>query len=130
MKKLVIIAVVVIAALAGVAFYSGMFKSEPAEAAGQNQAAGQGQGQGQGFGGGRGGRRGGGGFGGGGFGRQPLTVETTTARKQSVSEQVTVVGNLIGEATVSVVPRANGRLEDVFVRLGDRVTKGQRIAKL
>ncbi len=135
MKKLVIIAVVIIAALAGVAVYSGMFKGEPAQAAaaggaaGQGQAQGQGQGQGQGFPGGGRGRRGGGG-GGGGFGRQPMTVETTVVRKQAIQEQITVVGNLIGETTVSVVPRAAGRLQEVFVRLGDRVTKGQRIAKL
>jgi len=32
-----------------------------------------------------------------------------------------------GEATVAVAPRTAGRLQDVFVRLGDRVTRGQRL---
>jgi RND family efflux transporter MFP subunit len=47
-----------------------------------------------------------------------------------ISEEFTVVGNLIGDATVAVAPRAAGRLQEVYVRLGDRVTRGQRIAKI
>jgi HlyD family secretion protein len=117
MKK-VIITVIVIAALAGVAFYSGYFKKN-ADASAPAQAA-QGGGGGQG---GRGGNRGGG-------TRQPMTVELATARKATVSNQIMVVGNLIGEATVSVVPRTAGRLETISVKLGDRVTKGQRIAQI
>jgi RND family efflux transporter MFP subunit len=57
-------------------------------------------------------------------------VETGQVTRASVAEQITVVGNLIGDATVSVAPRAAGRLEEVSVRLGDRVTRGQKIAKL
>ena len=139
MKKFVIIVVIAVAALAGIAFYSGMFRSQSAQAAGQNQGA-QGQGgdqqqaggRGRRGGGGGGGGFGGGGFGGGGggFGRPPMTVETAVAHKQSIAEEITVVGNLIGEATVSVAPRAAGRLQDVFVRLGDRVGMGQRLAKI
>jgi RND family efflux transporter MFP subunit len=142
MKKLVIIAVVVIAALTGVAFYSGMFARDGAEAAngqaqgaaGGNAAGGQGQGgQGQGapggggqFGGGRGGGRGGR-FGG---PTGPMTVEVATVRKAPITQQLTVVGNLIGDATVAVVPKAAGRLQEVYVRLGDRVSRGQRVAKI
>jgi RND family efflux transporter MFP subunit len=59
-----------------------------------------------------------------------MTVETTIARKQSIAEEITVVGNLIGDATVLVAPRAAGRLQDVIVRLGDRVGMGQRLAKI
>jgi RND family efflux transporter MFP subunit len=126
MKNLVIVVVVAAAALAGTAFYAGMFTGKSAA-----QAAVEGQGQaGNALGSGGRGRRGGGGFGGGNFGRAPLAVETAIVRRQSIAEQITVVGNLIGEATVSVVPRAQGRLQDVFVRLGDRVAKGQRLAKL
>jgi HlyD family secretion protein len=47
-----------------------------------------------------------------------------------MNQEVRVVGNLIGEATVAVAPRTAGRLQDVFVRLGDRVNRGQRIAKI
>jgi len=137
MKK-AIIAVVVVAALAGVAFYSGWIGNKTTQSA--STPDGQG-GQGQGARGGQAGRGGGGGFGGGfpgggggnrggNFGRQPMAVELAAARKSTISQQVTVVGNLIGEATVSVVPRTAGRLQTITVKLGDRVAKGQRIAQL
>jgi RND family efflux transporter MFP subunit len=117
MKKLVIVVIAVVL-LAGAAFYSGMFSRESAQAADQQAANGPGAGAGQG---GRGGR---GGFGG------PLTVEVAVARRDAVKQELTVVGNLIGDTTVSVTPRAAGRLEQVYVQLGDRVTRGQRIAKI
>ena len=129
MKKLVII--VIVAALAGVAYYSGAFNrgaaAEAQQQAGAPGQAGQGgaQGGGQGAGGGRAGR---GGRGGGTTG--PLTVELGTVRRASLSQQLTVVGNLIGDATVAVVPRAAGRLQEIYVRLGDQVKRGQRVAKI
>jgi RND family efflux transporter MFP subunit len=59
-----------------------------------------------------------------------MTVEIATAKRASIAAELTVVGNLIGESTVSVAPRAAGRLEEVSVRLGDQVARGQRIAKI
>ena len=105
-------------AVAVIAFYTGQSSREPAEAA----AGGAG---------GRGGAQGGGGFGGGGRGQAgPMTVEVAVAKRGSVMQQLVVVGNLVGDATVAVVPRAAGRLQDISVRLGDRVSRGQRIAKI
>jgi RND family efflux transporter MFP subunit len=130
MKKIVII-VVVIAALGGVAYYTGLFGGADPEsqqaAGGQGPGAAGGQGQAQA---GAAGRQGGGRGGRGGFQQQQMTVETTTVRRGSVSAAVTVVGNLIGNSTVSVTPRAAGRLQEISVRLGDRVSRGQRIAKI
>src|SRR5687768_16131631 len=127
MKKFVI--VLLIAGLAGVAYYTGRQSNEPAQpAAGQNAAAGQGRqggGQAGGFQGGAGGGRRGGGQ-----ARPPMTVELAKVTRQAIADEISVVGNLIGEATVSVAPRAAGRLQEVYVRLGDRVTRGQRIAKI
>lgn len=74
------------------------------------------------------GRAGGGGRGG--RGAVPMTVDIGTVGRSEVVDSVTVVGNLIGQATVDVVPRVAGRLEAVYVQLGDRVTRGQRVAKL
>jgi RND family efflux transporter MFP subunit len=68
--------------------------------------------------------------GGRGSGRPSLTVDTATATRHEVIEYITVVGNLIGQATVDVVPRVAGRIESLPVKLGDRVTKGQLIAKI
>jgi RND family efflux transporter MFP subunit len=151
MKKLVIVAVIAAAAVAG-AYYGGVFgdRSSTGTTAqdgsgtqGRGGQAGQGggfQGGGGGFQGGGGGfQGGGGGFGGGGGnargggrgGRSgPMTVEIATARRASIAAELTVVGNLIGETTVSVAPRAAGRLEEVAVRMGDRVARGQRIARI
>jgi RND family efflux transporter MFP subunit len=59
-----------------------------------------------------------------------MTVELASAARGDIAQQLTVVGNLVGDATVSVVPKAAGRLDSVTVRLGDRVSRGQRIAKI
>ncbi len=124
MKKLVII-VIVLAAVAGIAFYSGLSTRDSAQAPGA-QAGGPGGRQG----GPQGGGGQPGGFPGGRGNRGPLTVEIAKASRGSVSERITVVGNLIGDATVSVVPRVAGRLQAIYVKLGDRVGMGQRIAKI
>jgi RND family efflux transporter MFP subunit len=131
MKKAVI-AVVVLAVVGAGAYY---YRSRSSNATDQSATAGQsGGGATAGGGGGQQGRgrrgAGGGGFGGGQFGRPPLTVELAKASKITIQSEITVVGNLVGAATVSVAPRAAGRLETVNVRLGDRVARGQRLAKI
>ena len=128
MKKLVIV-VVVAAALTGVARYSGLWSTPAAD---EPQAGGPGGagGAGGGRGGAQAGPRGGGGRAGGGRAGAPLTVELATASRGLITSRLTVVGNLVGDATVAVVPRAAGRLEQVYVKLGDRVAMGQRIAKI
>ena len=55
-----------------------------------------------------------------------MTVELASVTRGNMVDSVTVVGNLIGAATVDAVPRANGRLEDVYVKMGDHVRMGQR----
>jgi RND family efflux transporter MFP subunit len=133
MKKALIVAVAAVA-LAGSSYYLGLSRS-PQSGEGAAQAGGAGGGRrggGAGFPGGGGGGFPGGGGGGfrGGGGRGPMTVELAKVSRASLAEEITVVGNLIGDATVSVVPRAAGRLQDLSVRLGDRVSRGMRIAKI
>jgi RND family efflux transporter MFP subunit len=65
-----------------------------------------------------------------GRGRTPMTVDTARAVRHEVIDSITVVGNLIAEQTVDVVPRVAGRIENVHVKLGDRVTRGQVLAKV
>lgn len=76
--------------------------------------------------------RGGAGGGRGGFGgpRLPMTVEVGQAKRANMAAKLTVVGNLVGAATVEATPKVGGRLESVSVRLGDRVARGQRLAKI
>ena len=104
MRKLVILAVAIALVVAGVLFY----KRDGTSATGT--AGGPGGGRGT--------------------ARAPMPVEFATVKRTPVAERVTIVGNLIGAATVEAVPRVNGRLDQVLVRLGDRVRKGQPIAKI
>jgi RND family efflux transporter MFP subunit len=128
MRKVVGIAVVLLA-LGGAAYYSGLFsKGEPVAAQGQGGPGGPAgrPGQGGGPGGGGGGM---GGFGGGGF-RPPMTVELAKVTRGDIAARLTVVGNLIGQTTVDVVPRTGGRVVSVNVQLGDSVKRGQVLAKI
>lgn len=59
-----------------------------------------------------------------------MPVEFTAVRRAMLTERVTIVGNLIGAATVEAVPKVNGRLQSVHVRLGDSVRRGQSLAKV
>lgn len=137
MKRSIIL-VLIVAGVIGAGFYY-VRGGQTSEAAGAPGAGGRGTGPGQ-----RGGNPGGGGFGGGGFGgpggfggfpggggpRLPMTVEIAAVKRADMSSEITVVGNLIGAATVEAVAKINGRLDDIFVRMGDRVSKGQKIAKV
>ena len=59
-----------------------------------------------------------------------MTVELGTATRGDVAAHLTVVGNLIGLQTVDIAPRTGGRLLSVNVQLGDRVRRGQVLAKV
>ena len=107
MRRVIAIAIVAALGLGGVVLYNRSGDAaDPASAAG-----------------------GGGGRGGRGM-RPPMPVEFATVKRAAVSEQILVVGNLIGAATVDVVPRVNGRLQTVNVKLGDPVKQGQVIARV
>jgi RND family efflux transporter MFP subunit len=137
MRKFLIVGLLV-AGGAAAAYFLVLKRGEPAAAADQAQAqngqGGQGQRRGQPAPGGGG--PGGGGFGGGGFGgpgggfRPPMTVEVAKVSRGNISAYLSVVGNLIGEQTVDVAPKTGGRLVSVSVKLGDRVRRGQTIAKI
>ena len=66
----------------------------------------------------------------GGSGRPALTVDTAAATRGEVIEYITVVGNLVGQSTVDIVPRVAGRIDSLTAKLGDRVAKGQQVAKI
>lgn len=59
-----------------------------------------------------------------------MSVEMGKAAKGDITAELTVVGNLIGMQTVDVVPKTGGRLISVNVQLGDRVSRGQQLAKI
>ncbi len=108
MRKVVVVAIVAALGLAGVVLYKRSGAVDPV-AAGAPGAPGGGRGGGA---------------------RAPMPVEFAAAKRTMVAERVTIVGNLIGAATVEAVPKVNGRLQTVNVRLGDSVQRGQAIAKV
>jgi HlyD family secretion protein len=59
-----------------------------------------------------------------------MTVEVTKVTRGRISAYLSVVGNLIGEATVDVAPKMGGRLTSIPVKLGDQVRRGQVIGKI
>ena len=137
MKRAISVAVIVAAVGGGYYYYTSRQATDAspnASNAGGPGAGAQGRGGRQGGGGPGGGGFGGfgpGGFGGGGGGpRLPMTVELAAVKRGNMSESLSVVGNLIGAATIEAVPKVAGRLETVTVRLGDRVSRGQRLAKV
>ncbi len=64
------------------------------------------------------------------FQPQPLLVETTTVSRADIVEELQIVGNLVGNATIEVAPKVNGRLTSLDLRLGDHVTRGQEVARV
>ena len=62
--------------------------------------------------------------------RPTLTVEVGHVERGSMADIITVVGSLEGEASVEVSSKVNGRLEEVAVRIGDRVAKGSVLARV
>ena len=111
--RITVVIVVVLAAIAGGAWYYRSGGTDTAAASASQPGGGPGPGGGRGAG-----------------GRAPMPVDMAPATRHEVIDYVTVVGNLIGQATVDVVPRVGGRIESIPVKLGDRVTKGQMVAKI
>jgi RND family efflux transporter MFP subunit len=62
--------------------------------------------------------------------RSPMTVEMAPVARAEVLDTIMVVGNLIANTTVDIVPRVAGRIESINVMLGDRVGRGQVVAKI
>ena len=64
------------------------------------------------------------------FAQPPMTVELAKVSRASLQAYVEVVGSLVGAQTVDIVPRAQGRLQSIGVRIGDSVSRGQVLAKV
>ena len=119
MKRAIIVVVILAAAGGGYYYFSKHdIRWRPAHGGndrrGARRPAGRGGRQGAPGGGGGGGFGGPGGFGGfgrGGGPRLPMTVELAAVKRGDMSQSISVVGNLIGAATVEAVPKVSGRLE-------------------
>jgi len=114
MRKILLILVVAILVAGGAWYYRASGPDTAAASSGANAAAGgRGAAAGRGTG-----------------GRTPMTVDTAAVTRHEVVDYITVVGNLIGQATVDVVPRVAGRIDSLPVKLGDRVARGSVVARI
>ena len=119
MRKALIFSAVLVVAAIGTYFFSRSGTTSAGSAAAGSASPGA-----------RAGGMGGPGGGAGAMGRPPMTVDVAAASRATITEELMVVGNLIGLATVDVVPKVSGRLQAINVRLGDSVRKGQVLALL
>jgi len=60
----------------------------------------------------------------------PLAVEWAEIRLGSTEERISAVGSLVARRSVDIAPKISGRVERVFVQVGDRVKDGQLIAQM
>jgi RND family efflux transporter MFP subunit len=74
--------------------------------------------------------RGGWGAGAAGFGDRVTAVETITAERDLIAEQVRSFGTVQAQELVAVTPQVSNRITEIYVDLGDEVKKGQALAKI
>ncbi len=59
-----------------------------------------------------------------------VTVQVAKVKIGEVEEKLSFVGSLMANASVTVAPKITGRVEKLFVRVGDLVKEGQLVARL
>ena len=57
-------------------------------------------------------------------------VELTTLHEREVQREITLSGNLQGYQTVNVAPSLTGKIEHIYVEVGDRVRKGDSLVRM
>lgn len=57
-------------------------------------------------------------------------VKVTTAKKEQISQQLSLTADIGPQSSVTIVPKVSGTLEEIKVKLGDRVKEGEVIAKI
>jgi RND family efflux transporter MFP subunit len=60
----------------------------------------------------------------------PLNVEAVPVTRRTILKTFTAVGSIEAPSTVQVSPRVTGRVLEILVREGDRVTPGQVLARI
>ena len=92
------------------------------------QGAAQGAGQGQGA--GQSGGQGGGQAGGQGGGQRATLVAVRPVVTATINDRLTAIGSGVAIQSVVVMPQATGTIDEILVRAGQKVTKGQVLARL
>lgn len=58
-----------------------------------------------------------------------VTVKTTIVERGGLSSEASYIGTISAEGTASVIPMVAGRVEDVYVSVGDTVSAGQVLCR-
>ncbi len=61
---------------------------------------------------------------------EPVRVETVAVQQRDLTQSVEIPGSVEGFETAELFAKVGGYLEEIYVDIGDRVTKGQELAKL
>lgn len=59
-----------------------------------------------------------------------VPVEVAVAAKGDISEVVSFTGRIYANYEVSVIPKVSGQIEEIYVDVGDIVSKGKALAKI
>jgi len=59
-----------------------------------------------------------------------FAVNTTLAVKGQIQDYITFSGDIVAGSTIDVYPEAAGKVTDIFVSVGQRVSKGSQIASV
>lgn len=57
-------------------------------------------------------------------------VELTTLHTREIQREITLSSNLMGYETVNVAPSITGKIEHIYVEVGDRVAKGADLVRM
>ena len=57
-------------------------------------------------------------------------VKVTAAKKEQISQQLSLTADIGPQSSVTIVPKVSGTLEEIKVKLGNRVKEGEVIAKI
>lgn len=60
----------------------------------------------------------------------PLNVDAVPVTRRTITNSFSTVGDIEAPSTVQVSPRVTGRILDILIREGDRVTTGQILARI
>ena len=68
--------------------------------------------------------------GGSGEGERIEVVELTTLHPREIQREITVSSNLQGYETVNIAPSLTGKIEHIYVEVGDKVRKGDSLVRM
>jgi RND family efflux transporter MFP subunit len=59
-----------------------------------------------------------------------VPVKVTAVKKGQISQELSLTADVGPQSSVTIVPKVSGTLEEIKVKLGDRIKKGEVIAKI